>query len=325
MNWLRVSIKTTTEGIEAVCGRLYSVGITGLEIEDANDFNEFLESSTPYWDFVDEELMKKRDEETVVKAYISDNESGHEQLAAIRDAILQLKDYDTENNFGDLSISLESTAEQDWAENWKKYYKPLTVGEKILIVPEWETVENTDDKVVFTINPGMSFGTGTHQSTQLCIENLEKYINEGDSILDLGCGSGILSIIAMLLGAGSSFSVDIDPNAVKIALENAEKNGIDMQKYTAMAGNAVTDEAIQKKLSGEKYDIILANIVADVIISLVDTVKASLKDDGVFITSGIILERIDDVKLALEGAGFACESVIEKGEWAAISAKLKHK
>ncbi len=323
MDWIKVNIKTTTEGIESVCGRLYTVGITGLEIEDANDFNDFLENSKQYWDYVDDELMKKSEAETVVRAYISNNESGMEQLVSIKEAISKLKEYDSENVFGELSISLENTAEQDWAENWKKYYKPLTVGEKILIIPEWETVEDTEDKVVFTINPGMSFGTGTHQSTQLCIENLEKYIKEGDTVLDLGCGSGILSIIAMLLGAKSAFAIDIDPNATKIALENAKKNGIDMQKYTAMAGDAVTDEKIKEALSEEKYDIVLANIVADVIISLVDTVKKSLKDSGVFITSGIILERIDDVVGALESAGFVCMDILKKGEWAAIAAKLK--
>lgn len=323
MNWIRVCIKTTSEGIEAVCGRLYSAGITGLEIEDPNDFNDFLENSKQYWDYVDDDLMKRCNSDTLVKAYISDNESGLEQLVSIKNTIAELKAMDNSALYGELSISLDSMAEQDWAENWKKYYKPLTVGEKILIVPEWETAENTDGKIVFTINPGMSFGTGTHQSTQLCIESLEKYIAKNDSILDLGCGSGILSIIAMLLGADHALAVDIDPNAAKTASENAEKNGIDMSKYITAAGNAVTDKNIKEMISAEKYDIILANIVADVIISLIPTVKASLKQTGTFITSGIILDRINDVENALTENGFEILQTLKKGEWAAIAAKLQ--
>lgn len=321
MNWIKLSIHTLTEGIEALCGKLYSVGICGFEIEDANDFNDFLENSTQYWDYVDDSLMERASSPTYVKVYITDNETGHEQYALIKQALAELKASDTEGIFGSLEISADNIKEQDWAENWKQYYKPLTVGEKILIVPEWETAENTDGKVVFTINPGMSFGTGTHQSTQLCIESLEKHINKGDSVLDLGCGSGILSIIAHLLGADHSLAIDIDPNATKIAAENAQKNGIDLNKYQTLAGNVLTDEHVTAAVNREKYDIILANIVADVICGLCPTAKQSLKDGGVFITSGIILERIDDVVSALKNAGFEICDIKEKGEWASITAK----
>lgn len=320
MNWLRISIETTTQAIEALCAKMYSIGITGLEIEDANDFNDFLENSTPYWDYVDESLLFRKTSPTYVKVYITDNITGHEQLSMINQALCELKNDDKENFFGSLKITSDSLAEQDWAENWKKYYKPLTVGEKILIVPEWENAENTEGKTVFTINPGMSFGTGTHQSTQLCIESLEKHIKNGDSVLDLGCGSGILSIISMLLGADHALAIDIDPNAAKIASENAEKNNIDLAKYKTAAGNILTDENIQSLIAGEQYDIILANIVADVIIALAPMAKKALKNGGYFICSGIILERIADVKNALENAGYKILNVCEKGEWASVTA-----
>ena len=321
MNWIKLSINTLTEGIEALCGKLYSIGITGLEIEDSNDFNDFLENSRQYWDYVDDELMSRSSSPTFVRVYITDNATGHEQYTAIKQALAELKESDSDGIFGTLEITSDSIREQDWAENWKQYYKPLTVGEKILIVPEWETAENTDGKVVFTINPGMSFGTGTHQSTQLCIESLEKHIKPGDSVLDLGCGSGILSIISMLLEADHALAIDIDPNAAKIARENAEKNNIDPQKYQTAAGNILTDGSVKELVAREQYDIILANIVADVIIGLCGDAKKALKQGGVFITSGIILERIDDVVSALENTGFEIINIAKKGEWASITAK----
>lgn len=321
MNWLRLSIETTTQAIEALCAKMYSIGITGLEIEDANDFNNFLENSTQYWDYVDESLLYRKSSPTYVKVYITDNAAGHEQLSMINSAVSELKSTDDDNFFGSLKITSDSLAEQDWAENWKKYYKPLTVGENILIVPEWESVENTEGKTVFTINPGMSFGTGTHQSTQLCLESLEKHIKNGDTVLDLGCGSGILSIISMLLGADSALAIDIDPNAAKIAAENAAKNDIDINKYQTAAGNILTDENIKALIGRKKYDIVLANIVADVIIALCPMAKSVLKSGGYFICSGIILERIADVKEALENAGYEILNICEKGEWASITAK----
>lgn len=321
MNWIKLSILTTTEAIEAVCGKLYSIGITGLEIEDSNDFNDFLENSTQFWDYVDDELMKRASSPTYIRVYVTDNITGHEQYSMIKTALAELKATDDSGFFGSLEMEADNIKEQDWAENWKQYYKPLTVGEKILIVPEWEEAPKTDGKVVFTINPGMSFGTGTHQSTQLCIESLEKHIKESDSVLDLGCGSGILSIISMLLGADHALAVDIDPNATKIALENAEKNGISLEKYKTAAGNILTDEALKAIVHKEKYDIILANIVADVICALCSDAKKALKEGGTFITSGIILERIEDVKKALLDSGFEIIDIREKGEWASITAK----
>jgi ribosomal protein L11 methyltransferase len=196
----------------------------------------------------------------------------------------------------------------------------MPVGKKILIKPEWETLSESDaaGKIVFNINPGMSFGTGGHHTTQLCIEQLEKYITPETNLLDLGCGSGILSIISLLLGAKCAKAVDIDENSVHIAYENAERNNVDISKYTVLAGDVTNDDKLIEKISDMQYDVIVANIVADVIIALTPTANKLLKDDGVFITSGIISDREQDVKDALSENGFKIIGSFEKADWRAI-------
>ncbi len=318
MDWIKVTIFTSSEGIEPVSGRLYQLGITGVEIADEQDFKDFLENNKQYWDYVDDDLIKEKEGETTVTAYVSDNAAGNEMLMAIRNTIAELKQLDDENEFGRLEIEINNTKEEDWANNWKKYFHPLEVGERVMIKPEWEELAKPTDRIVFNINPGMSFGTGSHYTTQLCIENLEKFVKSGVKVLDLGCGSGILSIISLLLGADKAFAVDIDPNAVDIAYQNAELNDIDKAKYTVKAGDIITNEALQNEIAREKYDVVLANIVADVIIALAPKAKEYMKEDGVFITSGIIEDRIDDVKDALTRCGFKIESVKQRKDGASI-------
>ena len=318
MDWIKVSVFTSAEGIEAVCGRLLTVGINGVEIEDNDDFLNFLEENRASWDYVDEELLKSKKAETRVSFYVSDNEAGRSQLTAAKSAIKALAELDPKKEFGRLELGYDSLCEEDWANNWKKYFKPLTVGESILICPEWETVEPAG-KTVFKVNPGMSFGTGTHASTQLCIEELEKYIFKGATVLDLGCGSGILSIISFLLGAESAYAVDIDPNCVDIAYKNAEMNGIAAEKYHASAGNILCDEALLEGLCQRRYDIVLANIVADVIMPLGRLVPRFLKPGGVFITSGIITDRQEEVVSSLRESGFNVLGERTRGDWAAAA------
>lgn len=321
MNWIQVTIETTSQGIEPVSGRLYQLGVTGLEIEDANDFNDFLENSRPYWDYVDDSLMTRATAPTVIRAYLTDNASGHEMLMSIRQTLDALKALDSDAAFGSLRVSLTNMQEKDWAENWKQYYKPIKIGKKILIRPEWESVDNTEGRIVFQINPGMSFGTGTHESTQLCIEQLETLVKPGMHVLDLGCGSGILSILAVMLGADYAFAIDIDPNAVKIAQENAKKNHLTAQQYEAMAGDILTDADVQAACRKERYDIVVANIVADVIIALSAQIRPLLKPNGIFLCSGIIEGRYDDVKAALQQAGFTLIHTEKKREWLALTVK----
>ncbi len=320
MDWIKAVIYTTSEGIEPVSGRLYALGITGIEIEDEQDFKDFLENNKQYWDYVDDELVRQKEGETKVSAYVSDNPSGYEILAAIKSSMSELKSLDTDNKFGRLDIDCSTLNEEDWANNWKKYFHPLEIGEKILIKPEWEEIKEPADRIVFNVNPGMTFGTGSHYTTQLCIENLEKYIKPNSKMLDLGCGSGILSIISLMLGAQSATAVDIDPNAVDIAYENASRNSVDKSNYHVYAGNILTDETLQNKIDG-KYDVVAANIVADVIIGLTPIVRNYMTDNGIFITSGIIEDRIEDVKSALLENGFEIIDVTQRKDWASIVCK----
>lgn len=320
MDWIKVSIYTTSEGIEPVSGRLYQLGITGIEIDDEKDFKDFLENNKQYWDYVDEDLVKEKEGETKVSAYVSDNPAGYEMLTAIKSSMAELKALDEENEFGRLETECSTLNEEDWANNWKKYFHPMEIGEKILIKPEWEELTQDTDRIVFNINPGMTFGTGSHYTTQLCIENLEKYITDGSTMLDLGCGSGILSIISLLLGASDAVAVDIDPNAVDIAYQNAERNNVDKSKYHVYSGNILTDEELQSKIGG-KYDVVAANIVADVIIGLTPKAREYMKDGGVFITSGIIEDRVDDVKAALEQNGFTIVDIKQRKDWVSIVCK----
>ncbi|MDD6483308.1 MAG: 50S ribosomal protein L11 methyltransferase [Clostridiales bacterium] len=317
MDWIKVTIYTSSEGIEPVSGRLYDTGITGIEIEDEQDFKDFLENNHQYWDYVDEELIRQKEGETRVSAYVSDNAAGHETLKEIRRTIAELKSLDTDGAFGRLEVELDNMHEDDWANNWKKYFHPMEIGEKILIKPEWEEYKEPTDRIIFNINPGMTFGTGSHYTTQLCIEELEKYIRPGSRMLDLGCGSGILSIISLMLGAGEAAAVDIDPNAVDIAYRNAEMNGVGREHYKVYAGNIVTDKAVQKALFG-KYDVICANIVADVIIALAPIVREYMAEDAVFITSGIIEDRADEVFRVLSQNGFEVIGKKQRKDWVAI-------
>lgn len=320
MNWNKIIIYTTSEGIEPISGRLYSLGITGIEIEDEQDFKDFLENNQQYWDYVDDDLIKQKEGETKVIAYITDNPAGYEMLSAIKTTLDELKAIDTEKQFGRLEIDSSTLNEEDWANNWKKYFHPMEIGEKILIKPEWEELTSPTDRIVFNINPGMTFGTGSHYTTQLCIENLEKYIKPNSKMLDLGCGSGILSIISLMLGAQSATALDIDPNAVDIAYQNAERNNVNKAAYHVYAGNILTDLDLQKKISG-KYNVVAANIVADVIIGLTPIVRNYMADDGIFITSGIIEDRIDDVKSALIEHGFEIIDIKQRKDWASIVCK----
>ncbi len=326
MEWIEAKIYTTREGIEPVSAVLLETGITGIQIEDDDELKEYLEESSMYWDYVDEGLLNKEKEETKLKIYVSDNPYGNEILLNVIENIKRLKNMEDEIglNLGRLHIeTICNLNEEEWLNKWKEFYKPFTLGEKILIKPVWEDVENNENKIIFNINPGHVFGTGLHQTTQLCITNLEKYVTSESVVLDLGCGSGILSIISLLLDAKSAFAVDIDENAVKVAYENAQLNGIDKDKYFVTAGNVVTDEDLKEKIGYKKYDIVLANIIADVICFISTVVSNQLKDDGVFIASGIIKDRLDDVYNALNENGLEPIETITKDEWVCVISKIK--
>ncbi len=322
MEWICVSVYTTTFGIDAVCSALEEIGISGFEIEDESEFTEFLENNKKYWDYVDDELLESKKGETKVKFYIENTPDAPNVLSQADKALQELKARDTEGELGALSFDTSGINEEDWANNWKQYFKPIEVGKKILIQPEWAPLGEETDKIVFTVNPGMTFGTGTHASTKMCICELEKYVDENTNLFDAGCGSGILSVISLMLGAKSAKAVDIDENCIKVAYENADRNGVDKSKYEVLSGDVTSDKALFEKLAGSKYNVIVANIVADVIIALLPTVKKLIAEEGVFICSGIIEERLCDVTDAMEKEQISVSSVRREDGWACVTCKF---
>lgn len=324
MEWTEIKIYTTNEGIEPITAMLIESGISGIQIEDDDEMKKFITTNSEYWDYVDEKLLNKNKEDTHIKVYISNNVYGNEIFLKIKEGLNRLKNMNLGFDIGKLDYELTNMNDEEWINKWKEYYKPFNVGNKLLIKPVWEEVGDKKNKIIFNINPGQVFGTGLHQTTQLCIIELEKYVNNKTVLFDMGCGSGILSIISLLLGAESASAIDIDANAVKTAYENADLNNINHEKYFVTNGNIIENENIQFKIGYAKYDIVVANIIADVIIASADIVKKLLKQEGIFIASGIIKDRMNDVYEKLELSGFEVINTLVKDEWVCISSKIKN-
>lgn len=324
MEWIEVFVATSKMGLEPVEGVLYQCGLNGLMIHDEADFAEFLENPNREWDYVADELVEEKQEQTTgITFFLRDNLYGREQLSQIKSALQSVKETEKEMDLGSLEVTMKNVAEEDWANNWKKYFKPFPVGDKIMIKPSWEELPAQTDKIILKIDPGHIFGTGTHETTQLCMELIEKYVKKDDMVLDIGCGSGILSIASLLLDAKEADAVDIDPNAIQIAYENSDRNDIDRNRYHVKAGNILEDKELQASYSGKKYDLVAANIVADVIIALTKQVPDYIKDGGIFLCSGIITERKEDVLEALKAANFAVLDIKEKTSWVAIATRYE--
>lgn len=321
MNWIEIQIITASAGVDALCAMLTDLGIKGFSIADPADFQEFLQNKEGKWDYIDQDLLGMAQGDTTVTVYLPDNAQGAEQLVALRAMLAQIHARDDAQLFGTLELTLKNVREEDWANNWKQYFKPFTVGERLLIKPSWEMCENPWNRAVLEIDPASSFGTGQHHTTRLCLELLEQLMHPGDRVLDLGCGSGILSIGALLLGASGATAVDIEENAAATATENARKNHIDPTLYRVFCGNVLKDETLCREI-GDGYDLICANIVADVLIAMKQLFRQFLRPEGTLIVSGIIMERRDEVLDQLKKAGFALLEVREKEGWAAASLRI---
>ena len=310
VKWLEAAINTTPDRLDRVCAQLAAAGMDSVVIEDEQDFLTFLEQNRQYWDYVDQELLDRMKGVSRVKFYVTDDAAGKAQLARYTRALEE-------------ECAVTPLSDNDWAYSWQKYYKPLAIGKRLYVVPEWLREEPVPEgRAPLFLNPGLTFGTGSHASTQLCLEGVEEHAAPGRDILDLGCGSGILSIAGLCLGAKCAVAVDIDPKAVDVAYANAALNGIGADRYTVRAGDVLSDPALAAELARRRYHLVLANIVADVIIPLAPQVPKLLEEDGIFLCSGIIDTRVREVEAALKKAGLTVARKREKNGWAALEATV---
>jgi len=310
MAWLEITIDTTSEKIDHAVTNLTARGFSDLVIEDQEEFETFLEENRAYWDYIDEGLQQKLQGLSHIKLYLEDtDEAGMERLRA---AVSELG----------LTMTVSTMAETDWEESWKDNYPPQPIGKKIIVLPYW--LAGTEaDRLPVILDPGLTFGTGAHPSTQMVVETMEDVVKEGMRCLDLGSGSGILSIAALRLGAKSAVGMDIDPKAEDIARENAAYNGFGSPEFTAMTGNVTEDKALMDQLAADRYDVVLVNIVADVIIGLAPVLPKFLSEHTTLICSGILDVRLADVVAALEANGIAVSEVKEKEDWRCVKARKK--
>ena len=309
--WIEVRVITKSEALEPISGIFYGLDCKGIAIEDPNDILG-REQGPLTWDFADINVLEHKGTVAVVKAYFSEEDNIEEILLYINEKINELREIGID--VGEGKVENEKMFEEDWANNWKKYYKPTKVGDKIVVKPIWEEYEIKDNELLVELDPGMAFGTGTHETTRMCIQALERYVKEDSTVFDVGCGSGILAISAAKLGSKLAVGVDLDPVAVESAKENVGFNNLD--NIEILYGNLV-------EVIDGKADIVVANIIAEIICILTEDVKRVIKDGGYFITSGIIHDRVEMVTNKLEETGFEVLEINKDGEWNCIVAKLK--
>ncbi len=300
MEWLEMKIDTSHAGLDPVCAMLEQQGVTGLMIDDETDFQDFLEHNRQYWDYVDEELLAEKRGVSRVTFYLERNENALSTIAAVRMAMSAMKKAHPE--YAPLRLTMDNVADADWENNWKQFYKPMEIGDRLLVVPEWEQASDPQ-RIILRLNPGLTFGTGSHATTRLCLQALDAHIHGGEKVLDLGCGSGILSIAALRLGAANAFACDIDEKCVDVAYENAALNNITRDTYTVRWGDVLHDQQLRTEMGGG-YDMVVANIVADVIMGLSGSVRDFLKPGGLFLCSGIIDDRAEEVLQKLKSDGW---------------------
>lgn len=314
MDWLRVTVRCEAADLDGVCAALLQAGADEQEIlGDWDAIESELDQLRRYWDYVDRDEVMARAEGVGVRVYVSDDPDGHDKKAAIQNAV--------DGRFAGVTVACELVREEDWANTWRAFYHPFPVGDRFLIVPDWEDAD-PGDRVAIRMEPGLVFGTGEHQSTQLCLAALERHVRPGADVLDLGCGSGILAIAALKLGADRALAVDIDPNASGTVRENASRNALPADRIEVRIGDVLSSRALQDEIGAKRYGIVCANIVADVIIALAPHVARWLEPGGAFICSGIISERLGDVAAALEKAKLRIASTTQKDDWVALEVTI---
>ena len=321
MAYWELTIKTAPEGIALLASALTAGGFDDLVLEDQQELEGFLDQNRAYWDYIDEALQEKLQGLSQVKLYLeAGDESG---LSRVKDILERFKGKHPQGIRGSLELTVEALAETNYEESWKENYPPQPIGEKMVVLPYWLADTATDGRLPVILDPGLTFGTGAHASTQMVIATMEKLPLQGVSCLDLGSGSGILSIAALRLGAKHAVGVDIDPKAEAIARENAAYNGYGAEHFTATTGNVTTDKKLMEQLLSKRYDLVLVNIVADVIISLCPVLPKFLDANSHLILSGILHTRLAEVLSALEQAGLTATEVRSQDDWRCVHAKRR--
>ena len=319
MAWLELTVKTAHGGIEDVAAALTAAGFDDLLLEDQSEFEDFLESNRAYWDYIDESLQEKLEGLSQIKLYLEDTDK--EGVARLETLLENLRA--KSDAYGPLTLTVTALPETDWEESWKDNYPPQEIGEKLVVLPYWLADSYEGDRLPVILDPGLTFGTGAHPSTQMVIGAMENLLKPNGSCLDLGSGSGILSIAALRLGAKSAIGVDIDPKAEDIARENSRYNGFDTPEFTALTGNVLSDKKLMDTLCSRRYDLVLVNIVADVIIALSPVLPQVLDAQSTLICSGILDTRLDDVVSALQKAGLTVTETFAKEDWRCVTAKRR--
>ena len=322
MQWIELTIQTTSTAMDLVAAELTALGHDSFIMDDEVDFHEFLENNHQYWDYVDEELEAQMKNLSQIRLYLEDSPQVQGTIDQLRGDLKQLITTYPAYDFGSLTVDTATRKNEDWENNWKQYYNPIPIGKKLLVVPQWMNPENPEGRIPVLLDPGMIFGTGSHASTQMCMKALEDTIVGGERIIDLGSGSGILSFTALLLGGKTALGVDIDPKAEDIARSNGAINALTADRFQAVTGNVIDDKNRMMELAEGGYDIVLANIVADVIIPLAPVVPHFLRPKGTFICSGILDVRLGEVVEALQSAGLTITQTNTMDDWCQLTAIL---
>ena len=316
MQWLEITVNTASDIIEDVAAALTAGGFADLVLEDEAEFSDFLDQNRAYWDYIDEELQQQMAGLSRIKLYLEDTDkAGMDRLKALLASL--------EPRFGALNFTAAPLAETNWEESWKDNYPPQEVGRSLVVLPCWLKDADTQGRLPVILDPGLTFGTGAHPSSQMVKEAMEETVKPGMHCLDLGSGSGILSITALRLGAQSAIGVDIDPKAEDIARENSLYNGFAAPEFTALTGNVLEDTALMDRLGQREYGLVLVNIVADVIIGLSPVLPSFLTEGSTLILSGILDTRLEDVVEALTKAGLVITGTRAKEDWRCITAKRR--
>jgi len=318
MDWLEISIETVSSGIEDAAAVLTAGGFADLVIEDQTEFEDFLDQNRAYWDYIDETLQQQLEGLSRIKLYL---ESSDTAALDRLNTLLENMRARFGTNLGSLAMTVQTMAEQNWEESWKDNYPPQNIGSRLVVLPYWCADSDNSGRLPVILDPGLTFGTGAHPSTQMVMEFMEQLVKPGAQCLDLGSGSGILSIAALRLGANSAIGVDIDPKAEDIARENAAYNGFGAPEFTALTGDVTADRSLMSRLQQQSYDLVLVNIVADVIIHLAPVLPRLMTDRSILLCSGILDTRLEDVTAALTQAGLTVQAVHAKEDWRSLCAK----